>query len=189
MGLGNPGKEYANTRHNVGFKIVDRVAKECNFRFQQGKGPYRIARGAVDDVPVILAKPHTYMNLSGEAVGDLVNRYTIDPAGKLLIICDDLNLPLGRVRFRCQGSDGGNKGLRSIIKALQTSEFPRLRIGIRPSIIEDKYSEFVLSHFGGDEYPLVERVIKTAADGVFAWIRSDIQTAMNLYNHITIEQQ
>ena len=181
--------EYAETRHNVGFKVVNQLARKSSLRWRSEKGRYRISNGFAGTRPVLYAKPSSYMNLSGNAVYSLVSKYEIDPANHLLIVCDDLNLTLGHLRFRTKGSDGGNKGLRSIIETLQTTGFHRLRIGIKTPSLTDNYPDFVLSEFDEDDYPVVERMIETAATAVECWIESGIDAAMNIYNQKTTDQE
>ncbi len=189
VGLGNPGAEYAGTRHNVGFMIVDYLAKKYEIRLRGGKGSYRAGRGEIGGRAVLCAKPLTFMNLSGEAVGDLVRRYAIDPAVNLLVICDDLSLPLGKMRFRKKGSDGGNRGLRSIIDSLASQEFGRLRIGIRSSGMIGDYPDFVLSRFSEEERPLIGDMTVRAAGGIETWVTEGIDSAMNRHNSVASTEE
>src|SRR5579859_3543447 len=133
VGLGNPGPQYEHTRHNVGFRVVDKLAAKLGWKWTERRGRAILASGTIGAEKVILAKPITYMNLSGQAVGELARWYKLRPED-VLIVSDDLDLPVGRVRLRAQGSAGGQKGLDDIIHHLHTNQIPRLRIGIgRPS--------------------------------------------------------
>ena len=182
VGLGNPGKEYSGTRHNVGFMVIDSITKKYDIKMRGGKGPYRIGKGEVGGRAVLCSKPLTFMNLSGTAVIDLVNRYSINPVTNLLVVCDDLNLPLGKIRFRKKGSDGGNRGLRSIIGSLCSQDFCRLRLGIRTVELSVDFPDFVLSRFGEGEFRPVREMISHACDAVALWAKEGIEAAMNRYN-------
>lgn len=188
VGLGNPGETYEDTKHNVGFMVVDRLARNCQIRWRRGKGAYLWGCGRISNKSIIVCKPMTYMNKSGEAVGAIKDYQSINSAENLLVICDDLNLDLGRLRFRRKGSDGGNQGLRSIIKFLQSTEFPRLRVGIRTSSLRDDYPDYVLSPFKKQEYPLLDRMMVTAEEAIVVFIEKGIEKAMNYYNNLVIEK-
>lgn len=183
-GLGNPGRPYKDTRHNVGFMVLDRIAEDSGFRFKSGKGEYEMAECSVSGERVIFLKPTTYMNLSGLAVQAVVQYYKISTAD-LLVICDDAALPLGKIRARKEGSDGGQKGLRSITEQLQDDRFPRLRIGIGRNERMD-LSDFVLSRFNDDEKPALTRVLETSQKAVMDFISRGIDYVMNQYNGMTI---
>jgi len=179
-GLGNPGKQYEETRHNLGFAVTDELARrysvECN------RSAFRSLFGSVviAGEKCILLKPMTYVNLSGEAVG-AAWRYFRCGLDDLMVICDDLNLPLGRLRLRRKGSSGGHKGLRSVIKALGTEEFARLRIGIGNEITGDA-RDFVLSRFSEEEAPVAQEAVSRAADAVEMWVEHGVERAMNCFN-------
>ncbi|MBI4417257.1 MAG: aminoacyl-tRNA hydrolase [Ignavibacteriales bacterium] len=184
VGLGNPGEEYAGSRHNLGFEIVDRVARLIGTQFQSGTGEYRIARGSFKNRGIGLVKPLTYMNNSGEAVLDILERYSV-PLDQLLILCDDFQLPLGRIRLRPGGSDGGHNGLYSILYHLKSSSFPRLRCGIAsPTMPADKtlMAAFVLAPFARDERPIVDEMVARASEATLVFSVEGLQKAMNLYN-------
>ncbi len=183
-GLGNPGRSYKDTRHNVGFMVLDRIADDSGFRFKSGKGEYEMAEYSAAGERVIFLKPTTYMNLSGLAVQAVVQYYKTSVAD-LLVICDDAALPLGKIRARKEGSDGGQKGLRSIIEQLQDDRFPRLRIGIGRHERMD-LSDFVLSRFNEDEKPALKSVLETSQKAVMDFISRGIDYVMNQYNGMTI---
>jgi PTH1 family peptidyl-tRNA hydrolase len=175
IGLGNPGPSYLETRHNLGFRVVEELARRWDAPFVPGAGPYEEARARepLSGIAVILVAPQTFMNGSGEAVADVVGRYAVSP-GALLIVVDDFWLPLGRLRFRTGGSDGGHHGLASVIEALGTTEFPRLRLGIgRPEMPpKGAMAEFVLARFDPDERPPVAEMVSRAADAAAEFIRN-----------------
>jgi PTH1 family peptidyl-tRNA hydrolase len=180
VGLGNPDSRYKNTRHNLGYMVLDKLAKQWGKKFKKGKGPYNILRSKIGLNKIILAKPLTYMNNSGIAVDDLLKRYLVS-VSDLLILCDDLNLPLGKLRLRKKGSDGGHKGLISIINYLNTKDFPRLRLGIGSDEKNDTV-EFVLSRFEKNEQVIVNDMIERACQAVFDFAEKQIDWTMNFYN-------
>jgi PTH1 family peptidyl-tRNA hydrolase len=199
-GLGNPGPEYEKTRHNVGFMVLDRVARELSLRFEPLGRLALVAEMRTDALRGCLLKPLTFMNRSGRAVGDLAVR-TLCGKADILVVSDDFNLPLGKLRFRARGSAGGHKGLASIIRSLGTEEFPRLRCGIgaRPEAgprteaalplegglpAGDRNThDFVLSSFLEAEREELERVVGRAAEAIRLWIEtSDLEQCMNRYN-------
>lgn len=188
VGLGNPGEVYEKTKHNIGFMVIDRFAQNNQIRWRRGKGPYLFGTGRIVNRFTIVCKPMTYMNKSGDAVRQIVDYHSINTVKNLLVICDDLNLDLGRLRFRRKGSDGGNQGLRSIIKSLQSSEFSRLRIGIRTPSLRDDYPDYVLSPFKKKECPLVNRIVDTAQESVTVFIEKGIERSMNFYNNLVLEE-
>jgi len=181
VGLGNPGREYAAHRHNVGFQVVDALAHSHKLAFSGRKGLARIARGEIGDQPVILAKPQTFMNLSGKSVGRLSRTLGVSPE-RILVIYDDLDLPLGRLRLRAEGSSGGHKGIRSIIDVLGTQAFPRLRVGIdRPPGRMDPV-DYVLQPFDRDQKPFLADAVARAAAAVECWLNEGIVAAMDRFN-------
>ena len=181
VGLGNPGKEYARSRHNVGFQIVDRFAEQHNLKFSKMMNRGIIALGEVDGCKVVLVKPQTFMNDSGAAVGPIVKFYKTDPSG-LLVIYDDLDLPLAQVRLRKFGGTGGHNGMKSIIARLGTDNFPRMRIGIgRPPGRMDPM-DYVLEPFSKADLELMEPAYQRATDGIERWLRDDIERVMNIVN-------
>ena len=184
VGLGNPGNEYEWTRHNVGFFVVDALRDALRTDFEAGKGDYLVATSRFGGDSIVLVKPLTYMNNSGLAVADLIKRYDVEPKD-VLVVCDDFNLPLGRIRLRPKGSDGGHNGLYSIIYQLQTEEFPRLRCGIgaaRSTDQEFNATSFVLSVFDRDEKPAVRKMVESARDAALCFLSEGINVAMDRWN-------
>ncbi len=183
VGLGNPGIRYARTRHNVGFDAVDVLADRQGWRFDATRSHARLASGVIGDEKALLAKPQAFMNNSGVVVGDLVRFYKLNPAHDLLVICDDLDLPLARIRLRTRGAAGGQHGLESIIEHLSTSAFVRIKIGIgRPAHGRDENVDFLLSMPRGDERIMLDTAIDRAADAAFCWLTEGADAAMNTYN-------
>lgn len=181
VGLGNPGTRYEATRHNVGFRIIDHLAAQ----YQAGR-PRRRFQALVYDLRIegrrtLLLKPQTYMNRSGEAVAAALHFFHAEPEN-LLVICDDLNLPLGKLRFRRKGSDGGHKGLRSIIATLGTEDFPRLRVGIGSPPPPMTAIDYVLTPFRSEEQALVPELVERAVEGLRLFLRDGIEAAMNRFN-------
>lgn len=182
VGLGNPGLRYARTRHNAGFDTVDLVAARQSWRWDSKRGKSLLASGMLGPEKLILAKPQTYMNDSGFAVADLVRFYKPDLAD-LLVICDDLDLPLGRIRLRTGGSAGGQHGLEDTIRHLGTNAFARIKIGIgRPQQGRDENVDFLLSAPRGDERIALDAACERAADAALCWATDGPQDAMNRYN-------
>lgn len=181
VGLGNPGKQYEATRHNVGFVALDEIAKELDIKIDRLKFKSLIGEGRIGSEKVILAKPQTFMNLSGQAVLELVNFYKVDMSN-LIVIYDDIDLDAGRIRIRKSGSAGTHNGMRSIIELLGKSDFPRVRIGVsRPKSGQDLAS-FVLSKFEKTELEDIMSAIKKSEKAVIETVESNLDKAMNLYN-------
>jgi len=182
VGLGNPGQDYVGTRHNVGFEVVDLVARRHRLDW-----PVRLRGAAAEtrwrraDGDVLLAKPLTFMNLSGSAVGELMRFFKIDLAD-VLIVCDDVNLPLGRLRARATGSEGGHNGLRSIADALGTIDYARLRVGVGRGDMRRDLADHVLARFEPDEAPGMADAIARAADAVELWVTDGLARVMNTFN-------
>ena len=188
VGLGNPGPRYVGTRHNLGFDAVERIARESGARWEKGSPSGLIAEGIFEGKSIVLAKPQTYMNLSGRAVVELTRGREIIP-GEVLVFLDDVALPLGTIRLRPHGSDGGHLGLASVLEALDTEEVPRVRLGIGPSegSPEEKQeelglAEFVLEPFSAQEQEVVEKLLERTVDATRALFRDGIERAMSLYN-------
>jgi len=182
-GLGNPGLRYARTRHNAGFDTVDLIAQRLSWTFDQRRSRALLASGGVGTEKVLLAKPQTYMNESGVAVGELVRFYKLIPATDLLVICDDLDLPLAKLRMRARGAAGGQHGLESAIRHLATTDFARLKIGIgRPPSGRWENVDFLLSQPRGDERIALDTAIERAADAAMVWLSEGIDAAMNRFN-------
>jgi PTH1 family peptidyl-tRNA hydrolase len=186
IGLGNPGHDYEWTRHNVGFMVADALSDELRTKFEGGKGDYLVAAADFHGTPILLVKPLTYMNNSGLAVADLVERYDLDPKD-ILVVCDDFNLPLGKIRLRPKGSDGGHNGLYSIIYQLQTEEFPRMRCGIGAANLPGQdfdATSFVLSVFDQAERSAVRKMVEEAQDAALCFSTEGIDKAMGRWNAI-----
>lgn len=182
VGLGNPGTDYAGTRHNLGFMLVDKLAAEADISIKRRECQSLIGSGLIAEQPAKLIKPQTYMNLSGEAVSCLTSKYEIDATQSLIVISDDLALPFGAIRLRQRGSAGGHNGLKSIIGALGTNEFTRLRIGIQPEHPISDAKKFVLSDFSREEKRALDEVLERGAQAVRSVIGDGIAKAMSLHN-------
>lgn len=182
IGLGNPGPPYERTRHNIGFRVVDALAAKLRWQWSERRSRAVLASGTIGSEKVVLVKPITFMNLSGEAVAELVRWYKVQPED-LLVICDDLDLPVGKVRLRSKGSDGGHNGLENIIHHLHTAQFPRLRIGIgRPSDSRIDGASYVLNVPPSDERILLATAEDKAVEAIQIIIAQGIYTTMNLIN-------
>jgi PTH1 family peptidyl-tRNA hydrolase len=180
VGLGNPGSKYDETRHNIGFDLVERLKAGQPDAKPVRKFDSEMAEIELDFRRVLLVKPMTFMNLSGKAVGAIVGFYKI-PLEDLLVVCDDLSLPLGRIRLRSGGSDGGQKGLRDIGRVLGTDKFPRLRIGIGERGHMDA-ADFVLARFRPSERPAMENGMMAALQASAVWVSQGLEKAMNRFN-------
>lgn len=181
VGLGNPGAQYDKTRHNLGFMLVDRLAHEAQTQIKREECRALIGRAEIENRLTELVKPQTFMNLSGEAINCLLKKPE-RTAQKLIVISDDLALPIGTMRLRGKGSHGGHNGLRSIIDCLRTNEFIRLRIGIEPEHPIRDTSNFVLEKFSKTETEKIEQILETCADAIRAVITDGIEKAMARYN-------
>jgi PTH1 family peptidyl-tRNA hydrolase len=189
IGLGNPGRNYANNRHNVGFMCLNHFAKKHGIRLDKKQGLARTGSGQLAGSKVVLARPQTYMNQSGQSVSRLTNKFGINP-GDLMVIHDDLDLPLGKLRIRRGGSSGGHKGVDSIIAELGSRDFIRIRIGIgRPAVdnshdrtAEDAVIAYVLSDFSREEKKAITRVIPTVSEAIHCLLTEGLTAAMNEYN-------
>ena len=185
-GLGNPGEQYRGTRHNVGFEVVDALARRVGADFETAPADALQARWRHPEGLVILAKPLTYMNLSGSAVGTLCRFYKVD-LPDLLVVCDDVNLPLGRLRGRASGTEGGHNGLRSVAEMLGTIEYARLRIGVGRGDERRDLADHVTARFEPDEKPGIDAAIARAADAVEAWVSRGMPAMMNMFNRVEDE--
>lgn len=180
VGLGNPGKQYENTRHNIGFITVDYLANQHNIKINKIKHKALVGEGFINREKVLLVKPQTFMNLSGRSVREILDYYKVE-ADELIVIYDDIDLETGKIRIRKKGSAGTHNGMRSIIYDIQTDLFPRIRIGVgRDERIE--LSSYVLSKFKKDEIEIVEKAVRDSAKAVEAFIEHGIDNAMNEYN-------
>ena len=181
VGLGNPGREYQGNRHNIGFMLVDHLAKRLNITFSRLESKALVTKGEYTNRRIILAKPQTYMNLSGQAVSSLVRFYKV-PLDNLLVVYDDVDLPLATLRLRAAGGSAGQKGMESTIERLGTEDFPRLRLGISRPPGRLQAADYVLQDFSKAEAELLLMILDRATDAVQSFIHHGIVTAMNLYN-------
>ncbi len=180
-GLGNPGSEYAPTRHNIGWMVVDAFASKFRIRLDKHEKNALTGEGRVAGGSVLVAKPLTYMNLSGDAVRLLVNAYT-ESLDDLIVVYDDIDLPLGKLRIRPAGSAGTHNGMRSIVSALGTETFARLRIGIGGVDSSGRLRDYVLGEFTADEQPVVQRAVERSVDALVLFCRGDLKRAMTDFN-------
>jgi PTH1 family peptidyl-tRNA hydrolase len=184
LGLGNPGEEYRDTRHNVGFRVVEELARRWEIPCDRLECNSLVGRAAVGEGEVVLVKPQTYMNRSGYAARCFVESHEIEPSA-VLVVYDEINLPLGKLRLRRAGSPAGHRGLESVIENLRTAEVPRLRLGVAQ---EEKVAggedlvNFVLAPFAPDERETVEAMIRRAAEACEAWVREGVDAAMGRFN-------
>ena len=181
VGLGNPGRKYAGSRHNVGFQCLDRLAEAWGLSFSRRKHKALLAQGEIAGLKVVLAKPQTFMNLSGQAVERLARFYRVPPES-ILVIHDDLDLPVGNIRLRPKGGSGGHKGMKSITERLGTQGFSRLRVGIDRPTHGDPV-DYVLDDFAPDELIAIEEAYERAVSAVELWLGEGVEAAMNRYNH------
>ncbi|MGN0332307.1 MAG: aminoacyl-tRNA hydrolase [Lachnospiraceae bacterium] len=182
VGLGNPTLQYEGTRHNVGFDVIDALADKYNITVETRKSRAFIGKGIIEGQKVILAKPQTYMNLSGESVRGLVDYYKIDEEQELLVIYDDISLGVGQLRIRKKGSAGGHNGIKNIISHLDTTVFPRIKIGVGEKPKKYDLADYVLSHFSKAEREEMEKGYEKAVNAVGMILRGEIDAAMNEYN-------
>ena len=182
VGLGNPGIEYQFTPHNLGFLAVDRIAEQCGVVVNNRHCHAQTARARIDKEDVVLAKPETYMNLSGMSVRELVEKYQALPANDLVLLYDELDLPFGTLRVRPRGRSAGHNGVESVIGALGTQEFARIRMGVAPDFPVSDGAKYVLSQFKKAQYPVVDQVLDAAAEAVKVILAEGVQAAMNRFN-------
>ena len=197
VGLGNPGAEYAKTRHNVGWMIVDAFARKFRIDIEKHERNAMTGSGRVAGGSVLVAKPQTYMNASGEAVALLVNAYT-ESLDDLIVIYDEIDLPFAKLRIRPNGSPGTHNGMRSVVESLASERFPRLRFGVRGTDYSEttpRLRDYVLDDFAPEEEPVVEKTIARAVDALVLFARGDLRRAMNEFNRdvddekVTAEEQ
>ncbi len=181
VGLGNPGAAYRETRHNIGFRVVERIAEKLKLGLASGKGPYQVALGRFRSREVALMQPTTFMNLSGEAVGGFARRNRIVPAD-VLVVVDDLHLAVGRLRLRQGGSAGGHNGLISLTEHLKTDAYARLRLGVGSDFGPGQQSRYVLEPFPVAETEVVEAMVVRAVEAALVFITDGLTTAMNRFN-------
>lgn len=182
VGLGNPGKQYENTRHNVGFDAIDVLVDEYRIPSSGKQHKAMYGKGVIEGQKVILAKPLTYMNLSGEAVRAMVDYYKIDPETELLVIFDDISLAPGNIRIRKKGSAGGHNGIKSIITHLGTQNFQRIKVGVGEKPKNWDLADYVLGAFSKDDRKLVDEALERTAKAAALIVQGEIDEAMNLYN-------
>ena len=181
-GLGNPGKDYVNTRHNIGFDVIDAIADKYRIDVSTIKHKALVGKGMIGSDKVILVKPQTYMNSSGESLIDVCQYYKIDVESELIVIYDDIALDVGAIRVRKNGSAGGHNGMKSIIKHLSTENFMRIRMGVGEKPKNYDLADYVLGHFTQDERKLMDSGAKDALDAVELIMSDDIDKAMNKFN-------
>lgn len=181
-GLGNPTAQYEGTRHNVGFDVIDVIAKQYNISVDVRKSRAFIGKGMIEGQKVILVKPQTYMNLSGESIRGLVDYYKIDPENELVVIYDDVSLDVGQLRIRKKGSAGGHNGIKNIIAHLGTQIFPRIKVGVGEKPKKYDLADYVLGHFSKDEKEQMEEGYHNAMRAVELMLTGRIDEAMNEYN-------
>ena len=181
VGLGNPGVRYASTRHNIGFRCIDAMARSWGISLSQRRAKVVLGLGTHLEQEVVLAKPRTFMNNSGEGVHYLLTRFSVQPS-ELLVIYDEMALPMGKLRLRVAGSDAGHNGIRSIITALNTQEFPRMRIGIGRPSLEDGNIAHVLDRFSPEEEPVIAEAVEQVILATECLLEENIDRAMNKFN-------
>ncbi|MBQ9989445.1 MAG: aminoacyl-tRNA hydrolase [Lachnospiraceae bacterium] len=182
VGLGNPTKEYENTRHNIGFAVIDKLADTFSIDVLEKKHKALIGKGVIDGKKVILAKPQTYMNLSGESIRALVDYYKIEEEQELIVIYDDISLDVGQLRIRKKGSAGGHNGIKSILAHLGHDVFPRIKVGVGDKPKGYDLADYVLGRFSREEAVIMEETAETAVRAIREIIAGNIDGAMNTYN-------
>ncbi|MBP5275452.1 MAG: aminoacyl-tRNA hydrolase [Lachnospiraceae bacterium] len=182
IGLGNPGKEYENTRHNAGFNSVDAIAKKYGIDISKNEFKSKVGQGFIDGQKVILVKPQTYMNNSGEAVREVVDFYKLDSTSEIMIIYDDISLDVGMIRVRDKGSAGGHNGIKSIIAHLGSEAFLRIRVGVGDKGENGDLVKHVLGTFKGDDETTIKESYEKAVDAATLILNDNLEKAMNIYN-------
>lgn len=181
VGLGNPGSKYAGTRHNIGFMAIDKIADAFLIPVETKKHKAEIGKGKIGIETVVLAKPQTFMNNSGQSVRELADFYKVEPED-IIVLFDDVSLEVGKLRIRTKGSAGGHNGIKSIISHLGSSDFPRVKIGVGERPAWQDLADYVLGRFTKDEIPVMDDATNRACEAVYTMISKDIPTAMNEYN-------
>ena len=184
-GLGNPDRQYRNTRHNIGFDVIDLIADQNNITIGERKHKALIGKGFVGGQKVVLIKPQTYMNLSGESVREVTDFYKIDERSELIVISDDISLEVGQIRIRKKGSAGGHNGLKNIILHLGHDEFQRIKMGVGQKPEGYDLADYVLGHFSKEEREIMDESAKYAAEAVTVMMTEGADAAMNRYNRKT----
>lgn len=182
VGLGNPGKQYAHTRHNVGFDVMDALADKYNISISEKKHKALCGKGVIAGKKVVLAKPQTFMNLSGESVAELLNYYKLDPEEELIVIFDDISLAPGNIRIRKKGSAGGHNGIKNIIALTGTQNFQRIKVGVGEKPKGWDLADHVLGHFSAAERKSVETAMEDAVSALELMLQGDVDQAMNDFN-------
>ena len=182
VGLGNPGKKYENTRHNAGFIMLDALADKYGIRIAEKKHKALCGTGVIEGVKVLLVKPETYMNLSGESVGEIMNFYKLDPEEDMLVIYDDISLAPGNIRIRKKGSAGGHNGIKSLIAHTGTQNFMRIKVGVGEKPKEWDLADYVLGHFSEEDMKELNDVKKSVLDAAVLMMQGDVDKAMNDFN-------
>lgn len=188
VGLGNPGKDYTNTRHNIGFDVIDALADMAGISVMEKKHKAIIGKGVIDGQKVILAKPQTYMNLSGESVREIIDYYKVDEEQELIVISDDISLDVGNIRVRKKGSAGGHNGLKNIIAHLGHDTFMRVKMGVGEKPKGYDLADYVLGHFTSDERKVMNEAAKTATEAIRMMMAGDVDKAMNEFNKKSTQQ-
>lgn len=188
VGLGNPGKDYTNTRHNIGFDVIDMLADMAGISVMEKKHKAIVGKGIIDGQRVILAKPQTYMNLSGESVREIIDYYKADAEQELIVISDDISLDVGNIRVRKRGSAGGHNGLKNIIAHLGHDTFMRVKMGVGEKPKGCDLADYVLGHFTADERKVMNEAAKSATEAIRMMLAGDVDKAMNLYNKKSTQQ-
>ena len=182
VGLGNPGKKYENTRHNVGFMAIDALAEKYGISISEKKHKALCGTGVIEGVKVLLVKPQTYMNLSGESVGDVMNFYKLDPEEEMMVIYDDISLAPGNIRIRKKGSAGGHNGIKSLIAHTGTQGFMRIKIGVGEKPSGWDLADYVLGHFSEDDQVKLKEIMPDVISAAVLMTQGDVQKAMNDFN-------
>lgn len=182
VGLGNPGPEYEGTRHNAGFAVIDRLAEKYNIGVDTRKHQALIGKGMIGGEKVILAKPQTYMNLSGESVESLVDYYKVDETEEVLVIYDDISLDVGQIRVRAKGSAGGHNGIKNIIAHLGGQKFARVKVGVGEKPAKWDLADYVLGHFSGEEEEQMQKGYELACEAAEKILSGNMEAAMNEFN-------
>lgn len=181
-GLGNPTSQYAGTRHNVGFDVIDKLADKYNISVTEKKNKALCGKGVIEGQKVLLVKPQTYMNLSGESIRPLMDYYKLDPETEFLVVFDDISLDVGKLRIRKKGSAGGHNGVKSLIAHLGTQDFQRIKVGVGEKPKEYDLADYVLGHFSKDEKEKMQESYEAATEAVAMILQGEIEAAMNRFN-------
>lgn len=182
VGLGNPTKQYEKTRHNIGFDVIDALAEKYNINMSEKKHKALCGKGVIDGVKTVLAKPQTYMNLSGESVAELLNYYKLDAESEMIVIFDDISLEPGNIRIRKKGSAGGHNGIKNIIAMTGTQNFMRIKVGVGEKPKNWDLADYVLGRFGEEDRKKVEDAVKDTMDAAVMMMHGETDKAMNDYN-------